>query len=768
MRAVPYELPEGTRIGPYRVEGPLGRGATATVVRARHQRLGSRHALKILIVPSPIARARFLQEGRVQATLRHPHVVPVTDVLEWEGQLVLVQRWIRGPSLARLLAAGRLTPPQVDVLARGITAGTAAVHERGWVHRDLKPSNILLDPGHDGLTPKVADFGLARMLDADPDATEYTRTGVGLGTPGFMAPEQLRNAREVDARADVFSLGCVLYELIAGVPALPTEDPIEAFDRVRNGEIPPLPPDTPEAWRIAVEGCLHPEPADRWSDAGALLEAWCRDLPHADLPTSLSDFTLDDDLITPAPGRVDGAPPPRWLGWSLLTGGLLALTAAAAQCAIHVPEPDEEEGIVRCEDTPCGLDGDVAILDIPGARRAVGPPGSSSGKGVAALDDWDGDGRPELLSISIATERAWLIDGGAQDLDGVESMRSWSVPDVTMRAWRLTPQNKINRAAIGAPKARGLRGRVYLLDANARGGEIEREAYAVYEGKSLWQAGFSLTEFPDASSDLPWIVVAALNARRGSGRLDFFAGHRTGPLDPFASDHTITGLERENFATGVASLDLDGDGRSELVASTPGMEEKQGGIAIFDDPLRAAMSADATARWTGEVRGGLLGNHLFAIGDADGDGRDDLAVAAPELRDEVGQGGSVYVMSGRAQLEGLSVPSEAIATIEGRYGASFGYSAGPAGDLDRDGRADLVFAMKDSSQPVGVLYGPMRGVYDVDTADLRLHPGGAWNLGASSDHMDLDGDGWEELILGAIGSDQGGGSVIVVPGGYTL
>jgi serine/threonine protein kinase/tetratricopeptide (TPR) repeat protein len=283
------ELEPGTVIDErYVVEGLLGTGGMAHVYRVRHRALGTQHALKLLTVSSPAVEARLLHEGRVQAALGHPNVIAVQDVVQVRGKPGLVLALVEGPSLTQLL--GAQTSPlgvlQLDALAAGILAGVAAAHAVRLVHRDLKPSNVLIDLRRDAVVPMVGDFGLARALDDDAD-TRLTRSGASLGTPRYMAPEQIRSARSVDVRADVWSLGCLLYELATGVPPF-TGDVLELYQRVAQGQYEPLSqrrPDLPERIVAAITAALQVDPDARPADAAALLALWAPAVgPAVDAP----------------------------------------------------------------------------------------------------------------------------------------------------------------------------------------------------------------------------------------------------------------------------------------------------------------------------------------------------------------------------------------------------------------------------------------------------------------------------------------------------
>jgi len=228
------ELTPGRSVDRYTVLGPLGAGGTASVYLARHAALGTLHALKILTAPALAIRQRLLQEGRIQARLRHPNIVPVTEVVECAGCPGLVMEYVDGPTLARFLAQARPTPAQIDDLASALLAGVAAAHAVGLAHRDLKPSNILLAIEGARVIPRIADFGLAKLLDAGPDGDDLTGSGVAMGTPAYMAPEQIRDARAADARADIWALEAsdptINWDWTEDDSPAPTPAPSNPFD----------------------------------------------------------------------------------------------------------------------------------------------------------------------------------------------------------------------------------------------------------------------------------------------------------------------------------------------------------------------------------------------------------------------------------------------------------------------------------------------------------------------------------------------------------
>ncbi|MBT3222393.1 MAG: serine/threonine protein kinase, partial [Proteobacteria bacterium] len=273
--------------GRYRIEAPIGSGGMASVFRVRHLELDTLLALKVLQITTTSIRARLIQEGRVQAALRHPNIVAVTDTVSFPGGTGLVMEYIRGPSLYQMIRKRKLTFEQVDAIAQGIMAGMAFAHEHELIHRDLKPANVLLSVSSQGVIPKIADFGLVKVmcLDESPAATQ---SGVSMGTPAYMAPEQIRDAKNVDHRADVFSLGTIFYELVSGKKAFDSDNMASVFWQVLKGDCVPIKervPDLPERMERAIVGAMEVEVNQRVPDVHTLLALWRGDISHYDEQT---------------------------------------------------------------------------------------------------------------------------------------------------------------------------------------------------------------------------------------------------------------------------------------------------------------------------------------------------------------------------------------------------------------------------------------------------------------------------------------------------
>ena len=262
-------LEAGAAVGVYRVLDRVGAGATAEVYRIQHQRLQSEYALKVIHPRGPSDVRRLENEGVVQSKLHHPNIVQVMDVVEVGGSLGLVMEFVEGPDLATWLEGKKIPMAEAIDLFDGIVRGVQHAHDAGLVHRDLKPANVLLQRVREGIVPKVSDFGIAKIFgDASPGQTIQ---GIAMGTPRYMAPEQFTDAASVDQRADLFSLGCLLYELVTGESAFSPSNLFEAHDSARQAAYRELPPDLPDVVKQAIKGCLEPDREKRIADCQTLL-----------------------------------------------------------------------------------------------------------------------------------------------------------------------------------------------------------------------------------------------------------------------------------------------------------------------------------------------------------------------------------------------------------------------------------------------------------------------------------------------------------------
>lgn len=264
MTDIAPPLAPGSTLDRFDVEALIADGGMARVYRVRHRTLGTLHAFKHLHVDHPEAQARLVKEGRVQAALHHPNVVRVTDVVELPDGVGLVMDLVDGESLFTRLDRGPMAVDEALRLFGGILDGVEAAHERGILHRDLKPANVLIGP--DGV-PQVADFGLAK--DVKEPGEGMTRAGQGMGTPGYAAPEQWADSSAVDERTDVFALGAVLYEMLAGRAPFAADTRVKVLEQTLSGTYPAL-QDVPPAVAAVVGKALSRDPDDRYPTVRAL------------------------------------------------------------------------------------------------------------------------------------------------------------------------------------------------------------------------------------------------------------------------------------------------------------------------------------------------------------------------------------------------------------------------------------------------------------------------------------------------------------------
>jgi len=258
----------------YRIERELGSGGTATVYLARDLKHSRDVAIKVLRpeLAAAIGPERFLQEIEIAARLQHPHILTLIDSGEADGLLYYVMPFVEGESLRDLLNRERQLPlDEACRIARVVAEALQYAHSEGFVHRDIKPENIMLSRGH----PVVTDFGIARAMTA-AGGTRLTQTGFAAGTPAYMSPEQASADQELDGRSDIYALGCVLYEMLAGEPpftgntaqAILTKhmlDPAPSVSRLRDT--------VPRAMDSMITRAMAKSPADRFRTAGEFAES---------------------------------------------------------------------------------------------------------------------------------------------------------------------------------------------------------------------------------------------------------------------------------------------------------------------------------------------------------------------------------------------------------------------------------------------------------------------------------------------------------------
>lgn len=255
----------------YELLEELGRGSMGVVYKARHLQLNRLVALKMILSgdhAGSLDRVRFCCEAEAAARLQHPNIVQIYEVSEHEGRPYIVLEYVEGIGLDSSEVPSPMPERAAARLLETLAWAMSAAHERGIVHRDLKPANVLLTA--DG-TPKISDFGLAKLLDRE---TGHTQSGSILGTPSYMAPEQAAGkTREIGPAADLYSLGAILYELLTGRPPFRAATPMATLQQVLNHTpVPPrqLVPELSRDLETICLKCLEKEPRKRYADAAAL------------------------------------------------------------------------------------------------------------------------------------------------------------------------------------------------------------------------------------------------------------------------------------------------------------------------------------------------------------------------------------------------------------------------------------------------------------------------------------------------------------------
>jgi hypothetical protein len=605
-------------LGRYEVQEEIGRGGMGVVLKALDPDLNRPVAIKVLspwLASSATARRRFVREAQAAAAVCHDHVVTVHGVHE-DGLPYLVMQYVAGESLqARLDRDGPLEVEEVVRIGMQTASGLAAAHAQGLIHRDIKPANLLLE---DGLAKvKITDFGLARMADD----VRLTQSGVVAGTPEYMAPEQARG-EEVDHRADLFSLGSVLYACCTGTPPFRGSTAVAVLRRVSDEEPIPvrsLHPEVPAWLESVVMRLLAKDPAARFPSAAGvagLLEGY---LAHLRQPATIAAPKLPafpGGLVPPKGARAGLVPtlrhPLLWVALALVAAvglgvGLVGLPpVGGVGVNLAADEPDVPVRRLR------GHTGPVHNVQFtPDGRRLV------SGSGWPQSDQtvrvWDLDSAQErgriktpggIHSLEIAPDGRWALVG----------LNTGQVAHLDLETPRLVRTLKVHTAAVGC----------VLLAADGK-----RVLSTSDEGTArLWNLadGKEVGRFPVHSKQARG--AALLPDGRG-----FITGDSAGMLQLW---DIPTGREVKQIPMGgpwmIDAIRLSPDGRQVLVSGVPGVRlydlETGEEVRHFQEETEEATQADLSpdGRWllTGGFDGKVrlwdfaTGQLLRVLGSHDG------------------------------------------------------------------------------------------------------------------------------------------------------
>lgn len=347
-------LQPGDRVdGRFEIEAVLGEGGLARVYRVRHLDLGSTFALKMLLLRKRELAERLIVEGRIQAQLRHPNIVAVVDLVRHEGQFGLLMEYVDHQTLEHYLdRRGALSLREGLEILAPVCSAVAAAHDAGITHRDLKPANVMLAQTARGLVPKVADFGIAKVVDES--ALSGSGSGRLMGTPGYLAPEQITDSAGVDERADIFALGAIAWRVFAGRNAYQDDEGVVSIQSTMS-DARPLQDYTsgiPPHVAVAIHRALARDRDERFPDVRMFAAALLRD--HPDLfevvdrePTGDRSITLEGVARTvnsitsisgsfPTGGRAGGQ--------TLIAVGTSSMSDVPAAPLALAPEPSSRVG----------------------------------------------------------------------------------------------------------------------------------------------------------------------------------------------------------------------------------------------------------------------------------------------------------------------------------------------------------------------------------------------------------------------------------------
>jgi eukaryotic-like serine/threonine-protein kinase len=401
-----FAVTADTQLGPYRIESLIGKGGMGVVYRALDTRLNRPVAVKFLSdgLADPAARRRFQREAQMASALNHPHILTVHDAGDFEGRQYLVTEFVDGGTLKEWAHAEKRTWREMVALLVGVADGLATAHAAGILHRDIKPDNILV--ARNGYA-KLSDFGLAKLEErVGPEegtqTLDATGPGMIIGTFPYMSPEQA-SGRPADARADIFSFGILLYEMLAGRRPFTGKTDKELLQNIVHGTAPPLSADIPFALRSIVEKALENAPADRYQST-------------RDLVVDLRRLTRQTESGPATATPPAAIPPPARQGWKIAAiAMLIVVPLAIVAAAVILPRLQRPAAQVPGRVVQFDISPPPGTIFAPSITRqpfAISPDGKRLAFGATGANGtniWIRDLSSLDQRVVPGTEGAWSI-----------------------------------------------------------------------------------------------------------------------------------------------------------------------------------------------------------------------------------------------------------------------------------------------------------------------------------------------------------------------
>jgi serine/threonine protein kinase len=423
--------PAPTKIGDYEIEAQLGEGGMAKVYRAKHSFLETVHAIKVLD-PSyrvnPEARKRFLDEAKIQAKhLDHDNIVKVTNIVATAEHAALVMELIEGKGLEGRIGDLKTKPAEIKDIMYGVLDAVGHAHGAGIIHRDLKPANVLLHTEDGAVVPKVTDFGIAKVMAADPGGKgvkKSTHGGARMGTLAYSSPEQIRRAKDVTARSDVYSLGAMLYEMATGEMAFGGDSDYDVMENIVNGRFTAPEQRYPQidpTLAAVIKKAMARDAADRYASCDEMAAA-------------LRGDGTAPKIARPIEPRIAATKPPV-ASKAPLVIGLVVAAAALGSVAVYLA--------TRGGDEPAKQTTPAPVVSGSGS-------GSGEGSGSASPKDaaWDLDRHEFPAGMESPPLYARATASGIRYIELREGDRSGPQPKagdrvwVRLSAWRLADKGQ--------------------------------------------------------------------------------------------------------------------------------------------------------------------------------------------------------------------------------------------------------------------------------------------------------------------------------------